>query len=336
MKIVLIGLTLSILALNVSAFANSAVILMYHRFGEDKYPSTNIKIEQFKRHIQEFSSSHYNILPVSKILTSLKNNQKLPDRTVGITIDDGYKSIYKEAWPRLKKAKIPFTIFPSTGPITRGSSKHVTWAELKEMVESGVEIGGHTVSHHHMVDTPRLKNETELFESNNLLKKILGKPPKIFAYPFGEASNDIYDVVTSSGYRYAFGQHSGAIDKFSNFLYLPRFALNERFGGIKRLKLILNSLPLSVSEFVPSNPLVGKNNPPFVGFTVLNSLNDLNKINCFSNSEGRLSTTILGGSRVEIRLSKPFTRKRTRINCTLQQGQGRWFWLGAMFVLPKP
>jgi hypothetical protein len=88
----------------VALAADSAVFLMYHRFGEDAYPSTNVRIEQFEAHVAELTSGKYNVMPVGEILGALRSGKSLPDRTIGITIDDAYLSVYKEAWPRLKAA----------------------------------------------------------------------------------------------------------------------------------------------------------------------------------------------------------------------------------------
>ena len=114
---------------------------------------------------------------------------------------------------------------------------------------------------------------------------------------------------------------------------MPRFALNEFYGNIDRFKLIAKTLPLPISDFTPVNPLLNTNNPPYVGFTVISNLKDLNRISCFTSVEGRVSSTLLGASRVEVRMTKPFVQGRNRLNCTLPGKNGRFHWLGALFLL---
>ena len=80
---------------------------MYHRFGEDKYPSTNIRIEQFEAHLNMLGNGDYNIWPLGKIVDHLQQGLNLPDKTVAITIDDAYLSVFTEARPRLKAAVFP-------------------------------------------------------------------------------------------------------------------------------------------------------------------------------------------------------------------------------------
>ena len=102
---------------------------MYHRFNENKYPSTNIRIDIFKEHLQIIKDSSYNFLNP----TDLENNLMIPkkNKKILITIDDGFKSFYEEAWPILKKEKIPFILFISTEPV--GKNGYMNWSQIKEI-----------------------------------------------------------------------------------------------------------------------------------------------------------------------------------------------------------
>ena len=108
-----------------SMATNSAVFIMYHRFGENNYPSTNIRLAQLENHIRELKSGPYTVLPVLQILSNIENGWALPKRTVGITIDDGFESIYTKAWPRFRKAQLPFTVFISTNSIDENRSNRL-------------------------------------------------------------------------------------------------------------------------------------------------------------------------------------------------------------------
>ena len=102
---------------------------MYHRFNENKYPSTNIKIDVFKEHLQIIKDSTYNFLNPK----DLKNNLMIPkkNKEILITIDDGFKSFYNEAWPFLRENKIPFILFISTEPV--GKKGYMSWSEIMEI-----------------------------------------------------------------------------------------------------------------------------------------------------------------------------------------------------------
>ena len=102
---------------------------MYHRFDESKYPSTNIQMDIFKKHINIIKSSEYNFLNPNK-LPEVYFNEKT-EKKVLLTIDDGYISFYQNAWPYLRDNKIPFLIFISTEAI--GKNGYMGWNQIKEI-----------------------------------------------------------------------------------------------------------------------------------------------------------------------------------------------------------
>ena len=81
---------------------NSAVVFMYHKFDISKYPSTNIKLEQFEKHLKEFSLPKYNILSIDFIIDTIINDGQLPNNTIGISVDDADQSFFFTAWPKFK------------------------------------------------------------------------------------------------------------------------------------------------------------------------------------------------------------------------------------------
>jgi len=313
--------------------ASSAAVLMYHRFGESDYPATNTTLEQLDAHIAELSSGGYTVMGLAEITRRLKAGQALPDRTVGISIDDGYRSIYTEAWPRFKAAGLPFTVFVATGHIDQGSSRHLTWEQIREMQAGGVTIGHHTVSHLHMpvATAPRL--EKEIAGAHARFEKELGRQPELFAYPYGEASLDIEAIIRGAGFTAAFGQHSGVLGSTQGLFYLPRFAMNETYGDLGRLRLAINALPLTVTDVTPPDHVIGKVNPPSMGFTVKGDMGDLKRLSCFVSHAGRAQITHLD-PRIEVRTEKVFPKGRTRLNCTMPVAGGRWRWYGRQFVRP--
>ncbi len=316
--------------------ADSAVFLMYHRFGESDYPSTNIRLEQFEEHIKELSTGGYSVLPAEQAVEALRNGRQLPDRTVVITIDDGYRSIYTEAWPRLKAAGLPFTVFIATAPIDQERPGYMTWDQIREMRDAGVTIGAHTVTHLHMPRADNDRLEREIVESNKRFAAELGTAPRLFAYPYGEISVAARELVLGVGkYVGAFGQQSGATHVTSDPFNMPRYALNEDYGNMSRFKLVANSLPIPVEDLTPMDFVVGETNPPLVGFTVAPGIDPLDRLACFASTEGKIPLLRLGERRVEVRLSEPLPVGRSRINCTMPGGEGRWRWLGLQFTRPR-
>lgn len=315
--------------------APSAVVIMYHRFGEAKYPSTNITLEQFEAHIRELKAGQYSVLPLPEIIAALRDGKSLPDRTVGLTMDDAYLSIYTEAWPRLKEAGFPFTVFVATDPIDRDTANFMNWDQVREMASAGVTIGGHTGSHLHMPKASRDGNLDELTRSKKRFEEMLGRAPRLFAYPYGESSLAIQMMVKDAGFIAGFGQHSGAFDGGTNLFDLPRFAMNENYAGLARFRLAVNALPLPITDITPADPLITTINPPALGFTALAGAKALDRLACFSSNAGRARLERLGGGRIEIRIEQAFPKGRTRVNCTLPAGKGRWYWFGRQFYRPE-
>ena len=120
---------------------------MYHRFEENKYPSTNIRINDFTQHIKLIKKSGIKFVNPSNFEQELINNKN--ERKVLITIDDGYESFYKNAWPLLKDFKIPFILFVSTREV--GKNGYMNWDQIKEISNYNfVEIGNHSHTHDYL------------------------------------------------------------------------------------------------------------------------------------------------------------------------------------------
>jgi len=316
--------------------AESAVIVMYHRFGENTHPSTNIRIDQFEAHLAELAKPKYTVLPLPEIVARLRAKNPLPERTVGISIDDAFVSVYREAYPRLNKAGLPFTLFVATEPLDRRVGGYMSWDQIRELKQAGATIGSQTQTHLHMAKSSPDRNRSELETSNRRFREELGEAPTIIAYPYGEYSLAVGQVAKETGFTVGFGQHSGVLHSDADMLYLPRFAMNENFGGESRFRMVVNALPIKVGEVSPQDPMLGpENNPPILGFTVLgDAAKRLSQLACYASGQGKARLERLG-SRVEVRLDTAFSPGRTRINCTMLTRSGRWRWYGLQFYVPR-
>ena len=250
---------------------NSASIFIYHRFGENKYPTTNTTISQFKEHINELIKNNYNVVSIEEIIDAFKNKNDLPEKTIGLTIDDAFLSIYKKAWPILKEKNLPFTIFVSTGSVGTKSKNIMNWSQITEMANSGVTIGHHTKNHFHLVSRDKETIINEIEEANNDFFKNLGFTPNIFAYPYGEYNNEIKQI-TKKYFKAAFGQQSGVLFNGIDIFELPRFSMNEKYGNLKRFKFAANSYGLQIDNILPIDKTIKNVNPPLLGFTLINNI----------------------------------------------------------------
>ena len=307
---------------------------MYHRFEENKYPSTNIKINDFIKHLKIIESNNIQFINPKKFKEELVKNKK--QRKVLLTIDDGFLSFYENAWPILKKRKIPFILFVSTREV--GSFNYMSWAQIKEISkESFVEIGNHSHTHEYLVDEDDKDIRSDIQKSIDIFKDKLGKNSVFFSYPFGEYSINFKNIIKSLGFKYAFGQHSGVIDESKDYYELPRFPINEKYGELKRFNSLTKTLPFKYKKIIPEEKyLLIEKNPPKVKIQFYENIKNLKLINCYSNEGGKWrqsKITFISENLLEVLISEKFIGERGRINCSLRESSGFWRWLGIQFVI---
>ena len=313
---------------------NGASVFMYHRVGEDSYPSTNVTIEQFNQHINYISSHDFNIIPLSEVLDIILNNQEFVRNTISFSVDDAYESFYLNAWPKFRENNIPVTLFISTEIIDNKTDGYMTWEQIKNFIADGGIVGQHTSSHMHMPLNSEEMVKKDILKSHKSFMKELGFIPKLFAYPYGEASKEVINILKEFNISHAFGQHSGVISIYDNEYYLPRFSLNEQFGDLDRFIFAAESLPLVIKDFTPSEMYLTENLKPRIEFSIESNV-DINKLNCFANTGGNWSAqsiTNVTEKRVQIILNDSFKSGRGRLNCTVQKDKN-WHWFGYQFLI---
>ena len=180
-------------ALNNYNFEDFGLIsIMYHRFNENKYPSTNIKLEVFKEQLKIIEDEGIKFIhpkDFEKSITSKKNERKIL-----LTIDDGLLSFYENAWPILKKRKIPFILFVNTREV--GAFNYMTWDQIIELNSSeNVEIGNHSHSHEYLVEENPQTIKDDILKSIKIFEQKLGTNSKFFSYPFGEYSLEFKKII---------------------------------------------------------------------------------------------------------------------------------------------
>ena len=305
--------------------------LMYHRFDENKYPSTNIKMEVFVKQIEMIKNTNYEFYDIQKFIDDFDKPKN--EKKILITIDDAFSSFYEIAWPFLKENKIPFILFVSTEPV--GNNGYMTWDQIREIEqENFAYIGHHSHTHDYLIE----KSEEEFIQdieiASKLFLKELGYVPNLFSYPFGEYSKFMKDYI-SQNFRFAFGQHSGVIDLNKDKYELPRFPINENYGELNRFKSIINSFPLEFKNLAPEEKkLTNENNPPEFEVEFFEDQKNLNNINCYSNEGNKWekSNTNFLDNKLTIKFRDTFVPRRGRINCSLNDN-GKWRWFGVQFVI---
>ena len=288
-------------------------------------------MEVFKNQIKIIKESNYVFSNPAKF----KENFSIPkkNKEILITVDDGFESFYFNAWPYLRKNRIPFILFVSTEPV--GKKGYMTWKQIREIEsEKFAFIGHHSHTHDYLIDDTSDIFIKDIEKANKIFLKELGYIPNLFSYPFGEYSRFMRDYI-SENFDYAFGQHSGVIDVNKDKFELPRFPMNEHYGEIDRFKSIINTFPLEYDQIFPKEKkLTQENNPPRFEVKFFKNQKNLENINCYSNEldEWKKSDTNFNDYILTIKFRGPFYPRRGRINCSLNDN-GKWRWFGIQFPI---
>ena len=314
-------------------FSNDEGVLsiMYHRFNEFKYPSTNISMDIFKEHVDLILDANLTFYHPKDFVDQFDIPKK--EKKILLTIDDAFQSFYNNAWPYLKKNQIPFVLFVSTEPV--GNKGYMNWEQIKEIEQSefGV-IGHHSHSHDYLIDKSEEVFLNDIKTSNLIFAEKLGYVPTLFSYPFGEYSEFMRDYI-SQNFKISFWQHSGIIDVNKNRFELPRFPINEKYGEIKRFKSIINYFPLEYKNLEPEEKKLSKeNNPPKFKVKFFENQKNIENINCYSNEGDKWmkSNIKLVEKELTIEFREPFLPRRGRINCSVNDN-GKWRWFGTQFII---
>jgi peptidoglycan/xylan/chitin deacetylase (PgdA/CDA1 family) len=318
---------------NIKQYSNDEGVLsiMYHRFDENKYPSTNIQMNIFLEQIQLIKDLNYDFIHPE----NFEKNFSIPkkQKKILITIDDAFQSFYEVAWPFLKENKIPFILFVSTEPV--GNKGYMTWDQIKEVEqESFAIIGHHSHSHDYLIDVSNEDFIKDIEIANKIFTEKIGYIPSLFSYPFGEYSEFMRQYI-SKNFTYAFGQHSGVIDVNKEKFQLPRFPINENYGELKRFTSIIKTYPLEYKKLLPLEKKLDKsNNPPLFSVEFFDNQKNIKNINCYSNEGNKWEKSKIQfkGNTLNIKFREAFLPRRGRINCSLNDN-GKWRWFGTQFIV---
>ena len=344
-KTVLIPFCLGLTCFTLSP-AQALVILQYHHVATDTPKSTSVTPELFEAHLQFIEQNNFKVIAISELRNYLKKGSSIPDGTVIITFDDGYRSIYSEAFPRLKKRKWPFTVFINTQPHDEKNPLYIQWDQLREMAKHGATIANHSDSHPHMIRRGSQEDykaweqwrEQQIDFAEKRIKKEIGTSPKLFAYPFGEYDQELESMLERKGYL-AFGQQSGPVANTSNPQSIPRFPFGGDYGSGDDFANKLFSLPLPLSSVVAESQegraIRGPEVPVEIDIPRLRITTPLARyiknFNCYASGQGLIKTKVQGGS-IIVEANRPIAVGRSRYNCTASAGNGRFYWYSHFFI----
>ncbi len=353
LKTTLTGFALSISLLfhpvmaSTSPVPGSAVILMYHHVSETTPAITSVTPDTFTSHLDYLQENSFSVWPLEKVLKHLVNDKVLPDKTVVITFDDAYISVYETAYPELKKRGWPFTVFVTTQYINTGYKNFMSWQQLQEIESNGASIGNHSHRHPHLIRHRQNETQqewlqraiTEIDTAQSILKEKLQYPLPVFAYPYGEYSTEIQSLLQRSGY-YGIGQHSGAVGATSNPYALPRFPMATGFDDMENFAIKVNSKPLPVIASLPADGvLTAEDDVARLQLIVADGDYNRSRLACYASGQGRIQAQWheTDNQRLLVEAAQILQPGRTKFNCTAPSlsRKNTFYWYSFLWMKPE-
>jgi peptidoglycan/xylan/chitin deacetylase (PgdA/CDA1 family) len=237
----------------------TATVLCYHIVEAPAAPRMHIDRETFRQQLRYLEMTGYNVVPLRHVYEYVTGKRaSLPKNAVVITIDDGWRSTYTEAFPELQKRKFPFTVFIYPNIIGK-TSNALTWAQIREMADAGVDIQSHALTHpfltkrrHRSMSDEQYSQwlAKELAESRRILEKESGKKVQYLAYPYGDYDDRVAAAAAKAGYTAALTCDFGRVKKGSDPLKMKRFVIDDKMD-FAAFRKYLGATPMQVAEVTP-------------------------------------------------------------------------------------
>lgn len=187
-------------------------VLVYHKVDPRfEFSIARISPKRFKSHLDWLLRLGYRTVTITEAARLVRENQSVPDKTVAIVFDDGFDGIYRHAWPLLRERNMTATVFMVAGfagehdgwdvKIGWRRFRHLSWEQLRELNEAGIEIGSHSLNHPDLTRLEHGNVQYELRESRRILEENVGCDVKAFSVPFGSNSPVVSDSVVANGYE---------------------------------------------------------------------------------------------------------------------------------------
>ncbi|NMM61622.1 polysaccharide deacetylase family protein [Clostridium sp. P21] len=199
----------------------SVPVIMYHSIDYEEGNELRVPKEKFREQMKYLKDNGYTTLTLEELYNFMYNNKPIPEKSVVLTFDDGYKDNYENAYPVLKEFAFKATVFIITNCIDKDKG-FLTSAQLKEMDKNGVDIESHTLGHDKLSELPYDKQVETLKGSKDVLEKLLNRKVKYIGYPYGKSNSETVKAAKDTGYNMAFTTESGWSNKNQGIYTLNR------------------------------------------------------------------------------------------------------------------
>lgn len=217
-------------------------VLGYHEFSET-LPETEMRIRtsKFRKQLEIIEQLGISVISLDDFLSWKRGESRLPEKSVLLTFDDGWLSVYTDAFPILKEFGHPFTLYLYQDYVD-GGGRALTKPMIREMLAHGGSLGSHSVTHP-LPSFVRGKREqgsevfdaylrVELGQSRNFLKDTFDVPVTTYAYPGGFFTEEMLELAPALGYTHMFTVEPGKVTRASPDLALPRYMILGTYDRI--------------------------------------------------------------------------------------------------------
>jgi peptidoglycan/xylan/chitin deacetylase (PgdA/CDA1 family) len=216
-------------------------ILMYHYIDDNPHHSKvadlHVVPETLEAQIKYLLNKGYTFVTYNEALDLYKKDGKVPPKTLVLTFDDGYRSLYTAAFPILKKYHVKASAYIISQDI--GHEGNVTWDMLKELSKSGlVEIGDHTVNHKNLKKLSEADQLFQIGQNKTDLEKGLGITVHTMVYPYGEYNTTTEKIVKDLNFKGAAAVYNGVRPNTNNFYNWRRVQIENKDVGDELLKTL--------------------------------------------------------------------------------------------------
>ncbi len=311
--------------------SKACVILIYHKVGDNRTPSTNVSTQMFIKQMMYLKNHKYNVIPLKQLVNLLKVKKPLPKKCVVLTFDDGYKSVFYNAFPTIKKLNLPITVFLPTEAIEKHYPDYLTFQMIRTMIKYGVDFQSHSYSHPRFTSPPKGISgsqyinwiESNIQKSVVFFKKYLGYKPYAFAIPYGDYNMKVIKAAVMLGFQAILTQDATALDSHTPLWLLPRQPiLGKHWSTMKHFQDVLNEGYVDLKRRVPSIGFCKKDQKIFGGVVENIKKYKKNSFRVYISEFGWLKAQVRGNF-VYVTIKKSLTRTIERVGIMAVTKKGK-------------
>jgi peptidoglycan/xylan/chitin deacetylase (PgdA/CDA1 family) len=217
-------------------------VLGYHDFSETQ-PETAMRIStsKFRKQMETIRQLGITVISLEDFSAWKRGEKEVPAKSILITLDDGWKSVYTDAFPILKEFGYPYTLFLYKNYVD-GGGKALTTPMIKEMIKAGATIGSHSISHPYPITVKSFRKKgpdaydaylrKEMGESKRFLESKFSVKITTYSYPGGFFTEEMLPLGKEFGYSHCFTVQPGKVKQSMPDEVLPRYMILGNYDKI--------------------------------------------------------------------------------------------------------